>query len=134
MTESKPDKDKTMVHDTCKLSKFFKVKKSQELLHRLNVVYHAKCTCGESYIGETTRNLKTRLNEHNPSAKKCKNSEVSDHLQKHSDHHIDFKNPKILGSARNRTKPLILEILKIKKLNPGINVDQSSMPLFLFNN
>jgi len=26
-------------------------------------------------------NLKARLNEHNPSSKKCKNSDVSDHLQ-----------------------------------------------------
>jgi len=50
-----------MVHNTCKLSKFFKVKGSQALLHRSNVVYHVKCICGESYIRETTRNLKTRL-------------------------------------------------------------------------
>jgi len=61
-----------MVHDTCKLSKFFKVKENQALLHRSNVVYHVKCIRGENYIGETTRKLKTRLNEHNPSSKKCK--------------------------------------------------------------
>jgi len=48
-------------------------------------------------------------------------------------HAIDFTNPKILGTACNRTKLLILETLKIHKMKPQVNVDQSSVVLYLFS-
>ena len=35
-------------------------------LERSNVAYKLKCSCGHSYIGQTQRNLKFRLDEHNP--------------------------------------------------------------------
>jgi len=120
-----------MVHDSCKLENIFQVKERQELLHRSNVIYHVACSCGNTYIGETARNLVTRLNEHNPGSKKCKHTDVSDHLYKNSNHNVDFANPKILATARNRTKLLILETVKIYKINPEINVDQLSIPLYL---
>jgi len=49
-------------------------------------------------------------------------------------HLIDFTNPKIpiLGTTCNQTL-LILEMLKIHKMKPQINVDQSSIVLYLFN-
>ena len=97
------------------------------------MVYHIHCSCGSNYIGETARNLLTRLNKHNPSSKKCKNTDVTNHLYKNSDHKIDFAKPKILGTARNQTKLFILETLSIDKLKPDINVDQSSITLYLFN-
>ena len=74
-----------MVHDTCKLNKFFKVK-GQALLHRSNVVYQVTCTCGKSNIGETERNLVTRLNERNLGSKKYKNTNVDEHLYEYSNH------------------------------------------------
>ena len=113
-----------VIHDIFKLKSFFRAKEGQALLHRSNVVYHIHCSCGSNYIGETARNLLTRLNEHNPSSKKCKNTDVTNHLYKNSDHKIDFAKPKILGTARNRTKLFILETLSIDKLKPDINVDQ----------
>ena len=122
-----------VIHDTFKLKSFFRVKEGQALLHRSNVVYHIHCSCGSNYIGETARNLLTRLNEHNPGSKKCKNTDVTNHLYENSDHKIDFAKPKILGTARNRTKLFILETLSIDKLKPDINVDQSSITLYLFN-
>jgi len=36
---------------------------------RSNVVYQLKCSCGSVYIGQTRRNLKSRMEEHNPNAK-----------------------------------------------------------------
>ena len=73
------------------------------------------------------------MNEHNPGPKKCKNTEVTNLLYKNSNHKIDFANPKILGTARNRTQLFILETLSIDKLKPNINVDQPSITLYLFN-
>ena len=49
-----------------------------------------------TYIGETARNLLTRLNEHNPGSKKSKNMEVTNHFFENSDHKIDFDKPKYL--------------------------------------
>ena len=123
----------SVIHDTFKLKSFFRVKEGQALLHRSNVVYHIHCSCGSNYIGETARNLLARLNEHNHGSKKCKNTDVTNHLYQNSDHKIDFAKPKILGTARNRTKLFILETLSIDKLKPDISVDQSSITLYLFN-
>ena len=122
-----------VIYATFKLKSFFRVKEGQALLHRSNVVYHIYCSCGSNYIGETARNLLTRLNELNPGYKKCKNTDVTNHLYENSDHKIDFAKPKILGTARNRTKLFILETLSTDKLKPDINVDQSSITLYLFN-
>ena len=79
-----------VIRDTFKLKSFFRVKEGQALLHRSNAVYHIHCSCGSNYIGETARNLLTRLNEHNPGSKKCKNTDVTNHLYENSDHKIDF--------------------------------------------
>ena len=122
-----------VIHDTFKLKSFFRVKEGQALLHRSNVVHHIHCSCGSNYTGETARNLLTRLNEHNPGSKKCKNTDVTNHLYENSDHKIDFAKPNILGTARNQTQLFILETLSIDKLKPDINVDQSSITLYLFN-
>ena len=62
-----------------------------------------------------------------------KNTDVTNHLYENSDHKIDFAKPKILGTARNRTKLFILETLSIDKLKPDINVDQSLITVCLFN-
>ena len=36
------------------------------MLHRLNILNKITCTYGDSYIGQTKRNLETRIKEHNP--------------------------------------------------------------------
>ena len=60
-------------------------------------------------------------------------TDVTDHLSENSDQKIDFAKPKILGTVRNRTKLFILKTLSIDKLKPDIDVDQSSITLYLFN-
>jgi len=54
--------DKSLVHT---IGDHFKYKDKQAHLERCNVVYKLKCSCGNSYIGQTQRNLKFRLEEHN---------------------------------------------------------------------
>ena len=85
-----------VIHDTFKLKSFFRVKEGQALLHQSNVVYHIHCSCGSNYIGETARNLLTQLNEHNPGSKKCKNTDVTNHLYENPTMKLTLQNLKYL--------------------------------------
>jgi len=64
------------IHETNKLKKSFPYKDKQNHLRRSSVVYKLTCTCGSNYIGQTRRNLITRINEH----KFDQRSEVCKHL------------------------------------------------------
>jgi len=116
-------------HRSQKLKNSFRTKEGQALLHRYNVVYRLKCSCGASYIGHTRRNLRLRLQEHSTSL----DSEVCKHLQSHPDHRVDFLNPEILGGDENAQRLRILESLFIQEFKPELNIDGSSIPLCLFN-
>ena len=54
-----------------------------------------------SFFGQTQRNLKFRLDEHNPSKSNHQATDVVKHLYTYPDHFMDFKNPEILASAFN---------------------------------
>jgi len=92
-----------------------------------------KCSCGNSYIGQTQRNLKFRQDEHHPLKSNHQITHVDKHLYTYLGHFIDFKNPEILASAFNYSKLLIKETLLIKEQQPEINVDNFTTPLYLFN-
>ena len=63
------------------------------------------------YIGQTQRNLITRLNDHNPAISTSNDTDVTKHLWQNPDHHIDFNNPIALSHASNWRKLLIKETL-----------------------
>ena len=50
--------------------------------YKLCVIYKGECSCGSSYIGETTRDKESRWNEHN---NPTKSSEASKHFQTNID-------------------------------------------------
>jgi len=56
----------SLIHRTHTIGDHFKYKDKQAHLERCNMVYKLKCSCGNSYIGQTQSNLKFRLEEHNP--------------------------------------------------------------------
>jgi len=118
-----------LIHDTCKLKSRFPIKDPQPLLSRSNVVYKLKCSCGDAYIGQTKRNLLTRINEHRKSIQ----SEVNAHLERNPTHTVNFTEPEILASARGGKQLLLLESLLIQEHRPALNVDNTSTPLVLFN-
>ena len=60
-------------------------------VERSNVVYKLKCSCGHSYIGHTQRNLKFRLDEHNPKKSSHQATDLVKHLYTYPDHFMDFK-------------------------------------------
>ena len=97
--------------------------------------YQITCSCGDRYIGETSRCLKIRYEEH------CRTSgtgitEVGKHLIDNPTHTLEFSNVKILGFESNMRKRRVLEsifiqdsILKHTLLNDNLK----SVPLYIFN-
>ena len=100
-----------MVHDTRNIGKCFKFKDRQALLHNAGVVYKLNCSYGQSYIGQTHRNLATRIQEHVPNGKQNQESDVAKHLVGNPNHKINFDSPEILGHRNNRKKLRIKETL-----------------------
>ena len=86
---------------------------------QINVVYKIHCkNCPASYIGETKRSLKTRINEH----KKHKNQDsvVSVH-EREKLHEFDWNNIKILDQEANYNKRLLSEMIHINRERNSIN-------------
>ena len=61
------------------------------------LVYKLTCSCGSTYIGQTRRNLLSRIKEHGTSEK----SEVCKHLLQNPTNRMDFNTPTILGSEND---------------------------------
>ena len=121
-------------HKTFSIGDLFKHKEKQPLLYRNNIVYKLTCSCGSTYIGQTRRNLKLRMNEHNPKFKHTQETDVTKHLLDNPGHIINFDQPQILTSAYNSKELLIKETILIQQEKPDINVDLTSIPLYIFNN
>ena len=98
---------------TCKLKKLFPYKDKQPHLQQFNVIYQLKCDCGASYIGQTGRNLITRLNNHNIDSPLQQETDVAKHQVDNPNHKIDFNNCAILGFLNHWQKHLIKESLYI---------------------
>jgi len=121
------------IHETNQLKKSFTYKDKQNHLRRSSVVYKLTCTCGSSYIGQTRRNLITRIIEH----KFDQRSEVCKHLLANPMHRFNVKQPEILGSIVCQKELHLLESLLIQQYQPDLNVDVdgSSIPCcFLTHN
>ena len=122
-----------LVHETCNLRNLFAYKDRQNDLHRIGVVYKIKCSCNATYIGQTARNLVTRLNNHNPNSSTAQDTDVFRHLKDNPDHKIKFNEPEILAQSDHWRKLLISETLLVLQHNPDLNVEKISTPLYLFN-
>jgi len=78
------------------------------------------------YVGQTRRNLQSRLDEHNPASNSNQQSDVTKHLLENPTHYINFNELGILCSTYN-AKELRKEILLILY----INCNQTSTLIFL---
>ena len=79
-----------LMHTTCKLKKLFPYKDKQPHLQQFNVMHQLKCDCGALYIGQTGRNLITRLSNHNIDSSFWQETDVSKHQVDNLNHKIDF--------------------------------------------
>ena len=78
-------------------------------------------------MGQTLRNLITRLNYHNPAILPFLLPMILMSLNtfgKTPDHHIDFNNPIVLPHASNWHKLLIKETLLIQEKQPQLNIEK----------
>ena len=95
-----------------------------------SVVYSVPCSCGKVYIGETTRRLQQRVNEHQDACKKGdeKSSAIAQHAWK--EHHpILWKEAKIIDKANKTTELKVKEALHIhltpedRRFNRDVGLD-----------
>jgi len=91
---------------------------------QMNVVYKLNCKdCNASYVGQTSRLLKTRIAEHKNYINRntTVHSVITDHRINLS-HEFDWKNVKVLNRERYLTKRLISEMLHIKHQKNSLNL------------
>ena len=86
-----------------------------------------------SYIGQTRRNLVTQIQDHVPNGKPNQQSDVPKHLVRNPNCKTNFDSFQILGHSNNRRKLQIEETLLIQKIQPQINLDGASEPIYLCN-
>jgi len=88
-----------------------------------NVVYKISCNnCNASYVGQTKRQLKTRINEHmkNIALDESKHSVITKHILD-KNHTFNWQNTKILDFESNYFKRLISEMIHIKTQENSLN-------------
>ena len=112
-----------------KIGENFRCKNKQPLLMKSGIVYKLTCSCESTYIGQTRRNLLSRIKEHATSEK----SDVCKHLLQNPTHRVDFNTPTILGSKNDTARLLILESLFIQEQTPDLNKDSQSSLLMIFS-
>ena len=86
------------------------VKDKDESNNRQGAICKIECSdCQTSYIGETGRNLNTRLTEHK---RATRNGDVNNHISEHhrqTNHRIDWDSAKCLTYSTNYFQRLTLE-------------------------
>ena len=122
-----------LINETFNLKRLFTFKERQNKLHSSRVVYRITCSCKSTHIGQTSRNLITRLKNHDPNSPNRQDIDVSKHLTDNPDHKIDFDKIEIMAQTNHWRQLLITETSLIQKHNPNLNVDRTSIPLYLFN-
>jgi len=103
-------------------------KDTVETFSNNNVVYKISCIdCEASYVGQTKRQLKTRVREHfsNLTSKSANLSVITEHTLQTS-HSFDWDNVKILDTERNYFKRLISEMLHIREQSYGLNAQKDT--------
>jgi len=107
-----------------KMSNIIKVHKDKtDHFCNNNVVYKFGCNeCDATYVGQTKRQLRTRVKEHMNNIKldPSRHSVVTEHRIKY-DHTFNWEKIEILDSEPNYKKRLISEMIHIKQQNNGIN-------------
>ena len=99
---------------------------------RANVIYKIACSCGQMYIGETRRNVYTRMAEHAKTSGTNINV-VGQHPADNHGHSANTANPDVLVNSSYNFKRKIKEALFIQSIKPELNKLVEHKKLFLFN-
>ena len=81
-----------------------------------DVMYRINCKdCDSSYVGQTKRQLRTRVSEHKADIKRASSPSVISMHRMDNDHNFDWENVEILDKEPSYIKRSISEMLHIKK-------------------
>jgi len=125
------DNSKALIGYRClnKLNQFIKVHKDIDPpLNRNNVIYKISCkNCEATYVGQTKRQLRTRVREHRNNIKQdqSKLSVISEHIMNHN-HTFDWENTKILDYEPRFYKRIVSEMIHIKEQNISLNLNSDT--------
>ena len=124
LLKSALDVDVRPVFTSFKTSNYFSLKCPTPFAYRSNVVYKFTCLSDQtvSYIGETTRHMKTRASEHLKTNKE--KSQVWIHIQNCSScktANLTVDNFKILKSCKGWMEAAIFESIFINSHKPSLN-------------
>jgi hypothetical protein len=113
-----------VVYKSCKMSSFFSLKDITPFALTSKVVYQYKCFRDENitYIGETTRPLEIRVEEHMPEEKQ--KTAVGKHIAKCDScraRTLALSDFRVLKKCRTNGETRIMEALLIKRKAPVIN-------------
>jgi len=112
-----------------KLNKFIKVHKDPlPFLACSNVVYKINgLHCDFSYVGQTRRLLKQRIEEHRNHIRRntTQTSVITEHRLKYS-HDFNWDNVEILDEEVHFNRRLISEMIHIKKQHKGLNLQKDT--------
>lgn len=87
-----------------------------------NIVYRISCRdCNVTYIGQSKRQLGTRIAEHKNDIKKSSNYSVISEHRLNCNHDFNWENVEILDEEGSYKRRLISEMLSIKRQKSGLN-------------
>ena len=112
---------------TKKFKQLFKLKSSN--LHPSCVIYEGVCSCQESYIRETVRNVEIRWQELENAQE---NSEPTNHLKNNPTHSFIWKVLLPASSIRRIRQNMEASMIALKQ--PSFNERAESKKLLLFRN
>lgn len=115
---------KTVFRPPTQIKRWLRSPKDKEPLHTPGV-YKIPCDCGKCYIGETRRNVSTRLTEHIRSMKKLDSngSAVAEHaIDSGPSHYIRFDKTVVLAREKFYVPRKIREAIEIQR-HPNFNRD-----------
>jgi predicted GIY-YIG superfamily endonuclease len=90
-----------------------------------DVVYQVECDCGALYVGQTERELQTRIDEHRTAWEKKKPTSAFG-AERHRDHHPHFDSTSILYSEPRYHRRLLAESSFIRGLKESKEVLEDS--------
>lgn len=86
------------------------------------IVYKISCNdCNATYIGQTKRQLKTRVQEHKRDIKSNTSPSVTSRHCSEFNHNFDWGRVEIMDEERSYSKRLTSEMIFIKRQKSGIN-------------
>jgi len=129
------DRSKAYIGFRClnKLDRFIKGHKDVDHTSlKNNVIYKISCNnCDATYVGQTKRQLRTRIREHKNNIKldQSKHSVISEHIIKfnHSfDWDNDWDNAKVVDCESKFYKRIISEMIHIKEQKTSLNLNSDT--------